>query len=79
MMVGRCSSMLAAVLLIDSQGLGSVIRGQQAVAARGGRVALAAPQPNIRRLFTVTKLTNVVSLHDDEASALAELQSSVTG
>ncbi|MAF11981.1 hypothetical protein CMK11_16165 [Candidatus Poribacteria bacterium] len=63
---------------IDSQGLGSVIRGQQAVAAKGGRVALAEPQPNIRRLFTVTKLTNVVSLHDDEAAALAALRSRAT-
>jgi len=61
---------------IDSQGLGSVIRAQQVVAARGGRVALAEPQANISRLFTVTKLTDVVSLYDDEASALAALRSS---
>ena len=58
---------------IDSQGLGAVIRGQQAIAARDGRVALAEPQPNIRRLFIVTKLTNVVSLYDDDASGLAAL------
>jgi stage II sporulation protein AA (anti-sigma F factor antagonist) len=63
---------------IDSQGLGSVIRGQQAAAAKGGRVALAEPAPHISRLFTVTKLTNVVSLHDDEASALAALASQET-
>ncbi len=55
---------------IDSQGLGSVIRGQQAIAGRGGRVAVVEPQPNIVRLFTVTKLSDVVPLYDDEQSAL---------
>jgi stage II sporulation protein AA (anti-sigma F factor antagonist) len=58
---------------IDSQGLGSVIRGQQAIAGRGGRIAIAEPQPNIARVFTVTKLSNVVPLYDDEQSALLEL------
>ncbi len=55
---------------IDSQGLGAVIRGQQAIAGRGGRAAIAEPQPNIVRVFTVTKLNDVVPLYDDERSAL---------
>jgi len=61
---------------IDSQGLGAVIRGQQAIAGRGGRIAIAEPQPNIVRVFTVTKLSNVVPLYDDEQSALAALGAS---
>ncbi len=62
---------LRKVPFLDSEGLGAIVRVRQAVAQRGGRIALAGAGDNIRRLLTVAKLTEILPTYDQEAEAVA--------
>ena len=66
---------LARVPMVDSSGIGSLIRCHSAVSAVGGRLKVVGINDTVRNSFKVTRLDRVFDLHDTEASALASLSS----
>ena len=61
---------LEEVTLIDSSGLSALVRLLKQVRAQAGRLALAALQPSVRRVFDLTRLALSFDLYDDVAAAL---------
>lgn len=65
---------LTRLLFIDSTGLATVIRGHQALAAGGGRLAVACRgEGSVRRTFETTGLTTLLTVAEDRATALQSL------
>ena len=64
---------LARVPMVDSSGIGSLIRCHSAVTAAGGKMKLVGVGEVVRQSFKVTRLDRVFEFHDNEASALADL------
>jgi anti-anti-sigma factor len=64
---------LAAVPMVDSSGIGSLIRCHSAVSAAGGKLKIVAASNTVMQAFKVTRLDRVLDLHTDEKSALASL------
>ena len=62
---------LAKVPMVDSSGIGSLIRCQSAVSARGGKMKLVGVGQVVRQSFKVTRVEKVFEFHPDEKSALA--------
>jgi anti-anti-sigma factor len=65
---------LAGCAWIDSSGLGELIKAQVAVLRQGGKLVLAAIPGKIRDILSITNLTQVFELYDDDAAALAGLR-----
>jgi anti-sigma B factor antagonist len=61
------------VPVVDSSGLGSLMRCYSALKAVGGRVKLVGANEVIRQTLSVTHLDKLFSFYDDEASALASI------
>ena len=64
---------LAAVPMVDSSGIGSLIRCHSAVSAAGGKLKIVGASNTVMQAFKVTRLDRVLDLHSDEKSALASL------
>jgi anti-anti-sigma factor len=64
---------LASVPMVDSSGIGSLIRCHSAVSAAGGKLKVVAASNTVMQAFKVTRLDRVLDLHPDEKSALASL------
>jgi anti-anti-sigma factor len=64
---------LAAVPMVDSSGIGSLIRCHSAVSAAGGKLKVVGASNTVMQAFKVTRLDRVLDLHTDEKSALASL------
>ncbi len=60
---------LGAVDFIDSSGLGAVVSVRKQMAA-AQRMELAALQPNVDRVFRLTRMDTVFTIHDDLAAAV---------
>ena len=67
--------LLASVPMIDSSGLGSLMRCYSSLKAVGGRVKLVGANEVVRQSLTVTHLDKLFDFYDDEASALASVPS----
>ena len=67
---------LARVPMVDSSGIGSLIRCHSAVTAAGGKVRLVGVGEMVRQSLKVTRLERVFEFYGDEASALASLGAS---
>jgi anti-anti-sigma factor len=65
---------LAKVPYIDSTGVGVINGAATRAANAGGRVVIAAAEPQVRKVFEITGLVKRIELHPDEASALASLR-----
>ena len=61
------------VSYLDSQGLGALIQARQDIANRAGSIVVADPAPNVRRLFTVARITELVPMYDSESAAIHAL------
>lgn len=61
---------LSAATFLDSMALGVILMAQKHIAAVGGRLDLVAPTPEIRRIFEITMLDQVLDLHDTRAEAI---------
>jgi anti-sigma B factor antagonist len=61
---------LAAVPLIDSAGLGELMKIHTFATKRGMRVALARVNSRVAEVFKVTRLDGIFAVYEDEASAL---------
>ena len=57
--------------LIDSTGLGLLVKANKLLNRRGDpRIAVACPDPSIRKVFEITALHRFLVLHSTRASAL---------
>jgi anti-anti-sigma factor len=61
---------LAGVRFIDSAGVGVLVGVWRAVRATTGRLALAAPAPQARRVLDTAGLTKILPVYDGEADAV---------
>ena len=64
---------LAQVPMIDSSGMGSMIRCHAAAVAHHGRVKLVGANDTVRNALQITHLDAVFDFYEDEAAALASL------
>lgn len=64
---------LTHVHLIDSTGLGLLVRAQRDAAARGATLSLAAPSPFLRTVLRTLHLDGVFPVYDSRAEALAQV------
>ncbi len=62
---------LDAVEFLDSTGLGVLVGALKRVRSSGGELYLVCTQPRIRKVFEVTGLTKVFSIHDSVDEAVA--------
>ncbi|MFF6788218.1 STAS domain-containing protein [Streptomyces filamentosus] len=62
---------LAALTFCDSSGISALLRLHRGLSARGGSLALAAVPHTVRRLFALTGLDQVFTVHADAHEALA--------
>jgi anti-anti-sigma factor len=61
---------LSRVTMVDSSGIGTMIRAHSAVSAAGGKLKLVGASQTVRQAFKVTRLDKVFEFHETEASAL---------
>ena len=63
---------LSATTLIDSTALGVLLGGMKRLREQDGQIRLVVPRPEVRRIFEITMLDRIFSLHDTQEEALAE-------
>ncbi len=68
---------LEKVPMVDSSGIGSLIRCHSAITAIGGRLKLVSAGEMVRQSFRIMRLDRVFEFYDNEASALASITASV--
>jgi anti-sigma B factor antagonist len=61
---------LANVTMVDSSGIGTIIRCHSAVAKHGGKMKIVGANQSVREAFKITRLDKVFEFHDTEQSAL---------
>ena len=66
---------LSHVMYISSIGIPILVNSAKAVAGRGGRLALLAPQPNIKSVLDITGVSHVVRIYNDLETAQKRLKS----
>jgi anti-sigma B factor antagonist len=59
------------VKVIDSSGLGELIRSRATAASKGGEIKLLHVNLKARKLLTMARLVGVFDMFDDEAMAIA--------
>jgi len=64
---------LAKVPVIDSSGIGVLVRCHAAMAAKGGKMAIACAGGVVRQALKLTNVDQFLEFHEDEASALTSL------
>ena len=64
---------LAHVPLIDSSGIGSLVRCHAAVVAQKGKMKIVGAGGVVRQALKLTKVDQLLEFHENEASALASL------
>jgi anti-sigma B factor antagonist len=60
---------LAGLEFIDSSGLAALVRGRNLARQAGGELLLAAPQQQVRRVLSLTRLIDVFPVHATVAEA----------
>jgi len=65
--------LLGNVPMVDSSGVGSLMRCYSALKAVGGRVKLVAASEVVRQTLSVTHLDKLFDFYADESSALASI------
>ena len=63
---------LAAVPLVDSAGLGQIVRTHTTLMRQRGRLRLLHADKRMKDLLSITKLITVFELFDDESEALKD-------
>ena len=70
---------LAKVPVIDSSGIGCLVRCHCAVAAKGGKLRIVAAGGVVRQALKLTNMDQFMEFHENEASALASLGGAAAG
>lgn len=68
---------LEKVPMVDSSGIGSLIRCHSAITGIGGHLKLVGAGDMVRQSFRIMRLDRVFEFYDNEASAIASLTASV--
>ncbi|MBO8138552.1 MAG: anti-sigma F factor antagonist [Desulfotomaculum sp.] len=63
---------LANVTYIDSTGLGLMLGRYKKISRYGGKMALVAPQPQVKRILELSGLTSIINEFKDESEAMAK-------
>jgi anti-sigma B factor antagonist len=66
---------LTEATFIDSTTLGILVSGMKRLRPRGGMLAVLCPDPTMARIFDITGLNRMFSVHDTLEGALAALDS----
>ena len=61
---------LGRVTMVDSSGIGTMIRCHSAVSAAGGKLKIVGANSTVRQAFRITRLDKVFEFHETEESAL---------
>jgi anti-sigma B factor antagonist len=64
---------LSEATFIDSTTLGILVSGMKRLRPRGGMLAVLCPDPTMARIFDITGLNRMFSVHDNLDAALAAL------
>ena len=67
---------LAGVDFLDSTGLGVLLGGLKRVRARDGALALCRAEPQVRKVFDVTRVIEILPVHDSVDDAIAAVRGS---
>jgi anti-sigma B factor antagonist len=70
---------LAGVDLVDGIGLGVVLDGIKRTGLRGGRLVIARPGPQARRELELTRLVEILPVHETIEDAMAAVEGEVLG
>jgi anti-sigma B factor antagonist len=62
---------LQQVAFMDSSGLSAIVSGMKGMRERGGEIAIACANTSILKVFAVTGLDRVLSIHSTVAEAIA--------
>jgi anti-anti-sigma factor len=62
---------LAAVMYIDSSGLGALVAAMKHARAAGGDIKVCALETDVRSLFEMTRLNTVLAVHATRQEAVA--------
>jgi len=62
---------LAKVPFVDSSGIGAMVGARTTIESVGGKCCYYAALPRVIHTLDMTRMTEVLELHSDEASALA--------
>jgi anti-sigma B factor antagonist len=68
---------LSGVEFMDSSGLGVLVGAHKEAAALGGALVLAAPGPRVQKIFKITKLHKVFTVHETLEEAVTGLAAPV--
>jgi anti-sigma B factor antagonist len=66
---------LSGVAFLDSTGLGALVEARAATAEAGGSLPLVCSQERILKLFTITGLDGIFTIHPSVGDAVADLRS----
>ncbi|MGZ4202796.1 MAG: STAS domain-containing protein [Thermoleophilaceae bacterium] len=66
---------LSEATFIDSTTLGILVSGMKRLRPRGGMLAVLCPDPTMARIFDITGLNRMFSVHDTLDAAMAALES----
>lgn len=67
---------LSKLSFVDSSGLGAILGRYKAVSQLGGRMLLVDPQPQVKRIFTLSGLFKIMDLAPSLEQALEMVQES---
>ncbi len=62
---------LAGVVFLSSIGIRTLLSSAKALALRGGRMVLLAPQPLVRKVLETAGIDQIIPVYDDRDAALA--------
>jgi anti-sigma B factor antagonist len=62
---------LAGVDFLDSTGLGVLLGGLKRTLAKGGALGLCRAEPQVRKVFEITRVIEILPIHDDLDTAIA--------
>ena len=62
---------LSAVEFLDSSGIGVLVNAALRIQDAGGAMRLACPRPHVQKVFRISRLAEVMPIHDSVAEATA--------
>ena len=75
----RCVVNMSDVSFIDSTGVGVLVGALKRAREHGGSLALACPQPRVRRVFEITGLLQALPIFDSLEAAQAACAGELSG
>lgn len=64
---------LSEVTFIDSSGLGAILGRYKKIEHLKGKMVIAGPQPQVKKILEVSGITRVIDIYQDKKSAISQL------